>query len=36
MDRIGNRSNGFETFMIFILGLAAIGVSISFYFTGMG
>jgi len=35
MDRIGNRSNGFEAFMVFIIGFAAIGAGISFYFTGM-
>jgi hypothetical protein len=35
MDRIGNRSDGFEAFMVFMVGLAAIGASISLYFTGM-
>ncbi len=35
MDKIGNRGNGFEALMVFIIGLAAIGAGISFYFTGM-
>ena len=34
MDRIGNCDNCFEAFMIFIIGLAAIGASISIYVTG--
>ncbi|BCM19958.1 hypothetical protein MJ8_37420 [Mesorhizobium sp. J8] len=35
MGRIGNGGTGFEAFMIFIIGLAAIGAGISIYFTGM-
>lgn len=35
MDRIGNGGNGFEAFMIFMIGLATIGASISIYFTGL-
>lgn len=35
MHRIGNRGNGFEAFMVFMIGLAVIGASISTYFTGL-
>jgi hypothetical protein len=35
MDKIGKRSTGFEALMAFVIGLAAIGAGISFYFTGM-
>lgn len=35
MDRIGNRGNGFEAFMVFMIGPAVIGASISIYFTGL-
>lgn len=35
MDRIGKRGNGFEGFIVFMIGLAAIGAGISIYFTGM-
>jgi hypothetical protein len=35
MDRIGDRGNGFEAFMAFMIGLAVIGAGISVYFTGM-
>lgn len=34
MDKTGNRGNGFEAFMVVMIGLAAIGASISIYFAG--
>jgi hypothetical protein len=34
MDRLGNRSNGFEEFLAFMICLAVIGAGISVYFTG--
>jgi hypothetical protein len=34
MDSTGKRGNGFEAFMVFMIGLASIGASISFHFTG--
>lgn len=35
MDRIGNGGDGFEAFMIFMIGLSVIGAGISIYFTGL-
>lgn len=35
MDRIGDRGNGFEAFMAFMIGFATIAAGISIYFTGM-
>lgn len=35
MDRIGNGGNGFEAFMIFMIGLATVAASISVYVTGL-
>jgi hypothetical protein len=35
MDRTGNRSDGFEAFMAFMIGLAALGAGISIYVTGI-
>lgn len=34
MDRTGNRGDGFEAFMAFMLGLSVIGAGISIYFAG--
>lgn len=34
MDRTGN-GNGFEAFMVFMIGLASIAASISIYVTGL-
>ena len=34
MDKTGNRGDGFEAFMAFMIGLAAIGAGVSIYFAG--